>query len=152
LAALAVLAAACGPERPSGQAPPLSLPTYEGGTYSLSPDDGMVTLLVFWATWCQPCILEIPTLVELHEKYGDRRFRVVAINMDDPEGGKAMAIAKRFGVNYPMLIGGDREAKAYGGVWALPTSFLIGRDGRLKEKLQGLYPPALLEQKVVAQL
>jgi thiol-disulfide isomerase/thioredoxin len=139
-------------KRLQGEIPPLSLKTYAGDTYALSPRDDSVTLLVFWATWCQPCIMEIPTLVELHGKYRDRRFRVVAVNVDDPEGAKAVPIAERFGVNYPMLIGDENTGRRFGGVWALPTSFIIGRDGKVKEKLQGLYPPELLESKVVQNL
>jgi hypothetical protein len=80
------------------------------------------------------------------------RDRVVAVNVDDPEGAKAVPIAERFGVNYPMLIGDENTGRRFGGVWALPTSFIIGRDGKVKEKLQGLYPPELLESKVVQNL
>ena len=144
---------ACGKEnRRSGDAPPFTLKTYAGGEYSFSPRDGKVTLLVFWATWCQPCLMEIPSLVELQEKYRSRGFHVVGINIDDPDGKKAVPIMRRFGVNYPMLIGGDDASRAFGGVNALPTSFLIGRDGKIREKIQGLLPGQLLEAKVAAEL
>ncbi len=139
-------------DRLPGQVPPLSLKTYSGQDYSLSTNDSMVTALVFWATWCQPCLMEIPELVQLQKKYRDRGFRVVAVNVDDPDGNKVRPIEERFGINYTVLIGTDQIAQDYGGIYALPTLFLIGRDGKLKEKLMGLESPEELEQKVVAEL
>ena len=142
----------CRDDRRAGDVPTVSLKTYAGGSYTVTAKDGLVTLLVFWATWCQPCLMEIPTLVALQAKYGNRGFRVVSINVDDPEGTKANPILKQFGVNYPSLIGTAETTSAFGGVHALPTSFLIGRDGKLKEKIEGLANPYRLEEKIAAQL
>jgi len=96
--------------------------------------------------------MEMPSLVKLHAKYGDRGFRVVSINVDDPGGKKAMAIAREYGINYPTLIGNEDVMKQFGGVQALPTSFLIDKNGRLREKLQGLYPESILEKMVLEAL
>jgi thiol-disulfide isomerase/thioredoxin len=118
----------------------------------MTGNDQSVTLLVFWATWCRPCLMEVPTLVKLHDKYRDKNFRVVAINVDDQEGKKVKSIVKEFGITYPVLIGNDEVMHQFGGVEALPTSFLIGRDGRIREKLQGLYPEEHLDGLVAAAL
>lgn len=143
----------CKEERPiSGKAPSLSLKNYSGETFTMAGDGKDVTLLVFWATWCQPCLMEMPTLVKLHSKYQDRNFRVVSINVDDPEGKKVRTIARNYGINYEMLVGNESVMKQFGGVQALPTSFLIGRDGRIREKLQGLYPESHMEKMVLDAL
>lgn len=145
--------ASCQEKRPiTGKIPTVALKTYSGETITLAGENDDVTLLVFWATWCQPCLMEMPALVKLHDKYRDRNFRVVSINVDDPEGQKVKSISRDFGINYPVLIGNEEVMKQFGGVQALPTSFLIGRDGRIREKLQGLYPEEHLEQLVIKAL
>jgi thiol-disulfide isomerase/thioredoxin len=151
LAATLFLQTGCGDKQTiSGKAPSLALQTYSGETFTMTGNDQNVTLLVFWATWCRPCLMEVPTLVKLHDKYRDKNFRVVSINVDDPEGKKVKSIAKEFGITYPILIGNDEVMRQFGGVQALPTSFLIGRDGRIREKLQGLYPEEHLDGLVAA--
>jgi thiol-disulfide isomerase/thioredoxin len=143
----------CRDDRPiSGKAPTLSLKTHLGEAFTVPEGEQDVTLLVFWATWCQPCLMEVPTLVKLHDKYRDRNFRVVSVNVDDPGGKKIKNIVRQFGINYPVLIGNEEVMKQFGGVQALPTSFLIGRDGRIREKLQGLYPEERLDGLVAAAL
>ncbi len=152
LALTLALLAGCREARQLGDVPTVSLKTYAGETYTVTARDGQVTLLVFWATWCQPCLMEIPTLVELQEKYRGRNFRVVSINVDDPVGTQAKPILEHFRVNYPALIGTEETTRDFGGVNALPTSFIIGRDGKLKEKIQGLENPYVLEEKIVKEL
>ncbi|MDQ3001455.1 MAG: TlpA family protein disulfide reductase [Fibrobacterota bacterium] len=151
--ASALLLSGCQENRPiSGKVPTISLKSHSGETYTLAGEDKVVTLLVFWATWCQPCLMEMPALVKLHGKYRDRNFRVVSINVDDPEGQKVKSISREYGINYPVLIGNEDVMKQFGGVTALPTSFLIDRDGRIREKLQGLHPEEELERMVVTAL
>jgi thiol-disulfide isomerase/thioredoxin len=151
LAATLLLLPGCGDKRAiSGKAPSLSLKTYSGEAFSMTGNDQSVTLLVFWATWCRPCLMEVPTLVKLHDKYRDKNFRVVSINVDDKEGKKVKSIVKEFGITYPVLMGDEEVMHQFGGVEALPTSFLIGRDGRIREKLQGLYPEEHLDGLVAA--
>jgi thiol-disulfide isomerase/thioredoxin len=146
------LFSACGPKNLPGKIPEISLLTYESKPYTFGPEDNQVTLVVFWATWCQPCLEEIPDLVQLQTKYGKQGFRVVGINIDDPEGSQAIPIAQQLGVNYPMLIGDQETEAAFGGLRALPTSFLIGRDGRVKRKLEGLHSAEKVERMVQEQL
>jgi len=153
LLALASLLAACGKSRDPDRAPQLTLKDYDGAPYTFGPDDGKVTLVVFWATWCVPCIEEIPHLKDFEENYAAQGFRVVSINIDDPEGRTAPVMMRQFEINYPVLVEEDERAeKAFGGLRALPTSFLVGRDGRVKRKLEGLYPAATVERFIVEQL
>jgi len=88
----------------------------------------------------------------LQNKFKDRGFRVVAVNVDDQEGTKARTIQQQFGINYTFLSGTNEVSEDFGGVYALPTSFLIGRDGMVKEKLVGLHSLEEVQAKVEAEL
>jgi len=119
---------------------------------TISPKDNMVTLVVFWATWCIPCIEEIPQLKYFQKTYASQGFRVISINIDDPEGQTAPLMAQQFELNYPVLVDDGTAEEAFGGLRALPTSFLVGRDGQLKKRLEGLYPQEKLEGMIKAEL
>lgn len=143
----------CGQkETISGKIPAISFKSYAGETVTVSPEDKQVTLLVFWATWCQPCLMEIPALIILHEKYHKQNFRVVSVNVDDPDGQKVMAIQRSYAIEYPLVIGSEAVMKQYGGVVALPTAFLIGKNGTIIEKLQGLHSEEALDKLVTTAL
>jgi thiol-disulfide isomerase/thioredoxin len=156
---LALLLVACDSKKKEGNAalqpgqiPEVSLTTLEGKTYSFGPEDKKVSLVVFWATWCQPCLMEIPSLVEFHTKYASRGFRVVSINIDDAEGQKMAAIYQKFDINYPMLMDDGTSDAKFGGIEALPTSFLIGRDGKVVKAFVGLYPAERVAQEILKAL
>jgi cytochrome c biogenesis protein CcmG, thiol:disulfide interchange protein DsbE len=144
---------ACGEKQaPIGAAPVLKLKTYSGESFTVDGKDAQATLLVFWATWCGPCLMEMPTLVRLHAKYEDRRFRVVAINVDDVDGSKALPILNRYSVQYPVLVGSEAVMQQFGGVEALPTAFLIGSDGILRDKIRGVMAEEELERRILSLL
>ncbi len=129
-----------------GELAPFTLKTYEGESVTYDPKDGRASLVVFWATWCVPCIEEIPHLKDFHRKFADQGFHVVSINIDDPEGRNAPTLMRQFEINYPVLVEEDERAeKAFGGLRALPTSFLVGRDGEVKRRIEGLYPAETVE-------
>lgn len=143
----------CGKKELGDSLPSITLKTYDGGSYTYDPEDGRVSLVVFWATWCVPCIEEIPHLKDFENTYAEQGFRVVSINIDDPSGRVAPTLMRQFEINYPVLVEEDgRAEKAFGGIRALPTSFLVGRDGTIKRKLEGLYPPATVERMIAAEL
>jgi thiol-disulfide isomerase/thioredoxin len=141
--------------------PDVKLKDLEGHDVSLSDYKGKVVFLNFWATWCEPCRIEIPWLIEMQAKYGSRGFTVVGIAMDE-EGKSAVApfIAKeRFDVNgqqlpmsYPILLGTDEIADKFGGILGYPTSFLISRDGKLVTHFQGLKSEDELLKAIEGQL
>lgn len=152
--AVTLLLAACGDERRpiSGEVPAITLDTFAGKPFTLKAAEKDATLLVFWASWCGPCIMEIPALIRLHEKYQARSFQIVAINVDEPgKLAQAKRLAAKYGINYPTLIGSQDILRDWG-VQALPTSFLIGKDGKIREKLQGLRSEEELEAKMLALL
>lgn len=111
---------------------------------------GKVVLLNFWATWCGPCKAEIPGFVELQTKFKDDLV-VVGFSVDDP-ADKARAFADEYKINYPVLLGLGRDEvqDAYGPIWGIPTSFLIGRDGRVCRKHMGIAPKAVFEKEIQA--
>lgn len=117
--------------RVSLQAPDLTLPTLAGGETRLSSLRGKVVVLNFWATFCPPCREELPALQRLSKAYAHRGVVVLAV-AEDPEGRSAVApFLKRYGFSLPVLLdpaGGGRRTYE---VRAFPTTYLIGRDGRI---------------------
>lgn len=112
---------------------------------------GKVVLVNFWATWCDPCRGEIPSLIEFQEKNANKGFTFLGIAMDE-DGAKVVqpfVTTTKFDVNghpqtmnYPIVIGSDSVADKFGGLWAYPTSVLLTRDGKIAKRFVG----ALTEQ------
>ena len=132
-----------GPEPPqllgkSTVAPDFTLETLDGKNMRLSDLRGKAVLLNFWATWCGPCKIETPWLVELQKQYGSQGLQVVGVAMDDSGKDDIEKFAKDMGVNYPVLLGKEAVGDAYGGVPALPESFFIGRNGKIVDRIIGL--------------
>jgi cytochrome c biogenesis protein CcmG/thiol:disulfide interchange protein DsbE len=154
LAAIAIVAATlglvvcCSPTRPSRpvvkddsqrkHAPDFALKDANGKLVHLADYRGKVVLLDFWATWCGPCVIEIPWFTEFQRKYKDRGFEVLGVSMDD-DGWKVINpfVAKRK-INYRVVLGDDKTGDQYGGLEALPTTFVIDRNGRIASVHVGL--------------
>lgn len=117
-------------------APAFSLTDVFGHNLNLADYRGKVVLLDFWATWCGPCRMEIPGFVQLQRQYESQGFQVIGISMDDSVP-PVLAFYKQFGMNYPVAMGNDKLGELYGGIIGLPTTFLIGRDGRIYDKVPG---------------
>ncbi len=100
---------------------------------------GKVVLVNFWATWCPPCREEIPELIALKKEYKDR-LEIVGISEDDDPPASVLKFARQQGMTYPIVMATPQLVDAYGGVPALPTSFLIDTQGRVVQKHSGLYP------------
>jgi len=117
-------------------APAFSLKDLSGNTVSLADYRGKVVLLDFWATFCSPCVKEMPRLQKLHEAYGARGFSVVGIATDE-EGAKLVAPAvARIKVKYPILLSDPSAWQNYG-VESLPALFLIDRKGQIVQRFGG---------------
>src|SRR3981081_2839212 len=142
-------------------APVVHFKDLDGKEVSLDGYKGKVVLVNFWATWCDPCFVEIPWLIEMQQKYEAKGFTVLGVAMDE-EGKSAVApfLAKeRFNVNgqklpmnYPIVIGNDEVADKFGGLLGYPTSFLISRDGKIVKKVQGLISYEELTKAIESQL
>jgi peroxiredoxin len=129
-------------------APDFSLETLAGKTMHLSDLRGKAVLLNFWATWCGPCKIEMPWFVDLQKQYGAQGLQIVGVAMDDASKEDIGKFAKDMGVNYPILIGKESVGDQYGGVPALPESFLISRDGKIVDKIIGLRGKADIEEAI----
>jgi thiol-disulfide isomerase/thioredoxin len=108
---------------------------------------GKVVLVNFWATWCPPCREEIPELLELKKEYKDR-LEIVGISEDDDPPESVMKFARQKGMTYPIVMATPELIDAYGGVPALPTSFLIDTAGRVVQKHSGLYPIEMYDREI----
>ncbi len=123
----------------------------DGKTVSTADWTGKVTLLTFWATWCPPCRAEIPELIELQNQFPGR-VQVIGISVDEDPAEKVKQFAKQAGINYSIVMATPEIMGKFGGVPALPTSFVINREGRVVQKHVGLFAPAVYDQEVRALL
>lgn len=126
-------------------APDFTLESIDGKTVSLSEFKGKAVLVNFWATWCGPCKIETPWLVELQKEYGSQGLQIVGVAMDESGKDEIARFAKDMGMNYPVLLGKEAVGEAYGGVPALPQSFFVGRDGKIVDKILGIEGKAEIE-------
>jgi peroxiredoxin len=128
-------------------APPFSLIDLNGRTLELGAQKGKVVLLDFWATWCPPCRVEIPGFVRLQGRYRDQGLVVIGISLDDsPE--PVREFYREFRMNYPVAMGDERISELYGGILGLPTTFVIGRDGRVYYKHMGATAVSDIEEEI----
>jgi thiol-disulfide isomerase/thioredoxin len=132
----------------STPAPDFTLEKLNGGNLKLSDLRGKAVLLNFWATWCGPCKIETPWLVEMQNQYGNQGLQVVGVAMDDSGKDEISKFANDMGVNYPVLLGKEAVGEEYGGVPALPESFFIGRDGKIVDRIIGLKGKAEIEDAI----
>lgn len=131
-------------------APDFTLTDINGAKLSLSDYKGKVVLLDFWASWCGPCRIEIPWFVQMQEKYRDQGFAVLGVAMQDTPDSVG-SFYQQFHLNYPVAMGTAQLAALYGGIYGLPTSFVIGRDGRIYAQHSGT-TGAMIFQKEIEQL
>jgi thiol-disulfide isomerase/thioredoxin len=151
---------AANPKAPK-PAPDLSLKDLDGKDLSLAQYKGKVVLVNFWATWCEPCQVEIPWLIEMQQKYAAKGFTVLGIAMDE-EGAKVVTPwvqKERFDVNgtksqmnYPIVIGNDAAADKFGGLLGYPTSVLITRDGKIVKRITGIISYEEIAKSIESQL
>ncbi len=122
----------------SKTAPDFTLPDAKGQRLRLADYKGKVVLLNFWATWCGPCKAEIPWFIEFQKEYQAKGFTVLGVSLDE-DGWKVInPYAAEQKINYPVLLGNEEVNQLYGGIEALPTTLLIGRDGKIAYLHSGL--------------
>jgi peroxiredoxin len=146
-----------GPEalKPANErrmAPDFALKDADGRTVRLSDYRGKIVLLDFWATWCGPCKIEIPWFTELEKEYKDRGFAVLGVAMDEDGWDAIKPFLTELRVNYRTLLGNDMVAQQFGGVDALPTTFVIDREGRIASTHVGLASKSDYENDIQALL
>ena len=142
------VAAAFGVASSNAALPTFELTTLDGTPISDSSLRGKVVLLNFWATWCPPCRVEMPGFQHTYERLRERGFVVVGIAMD--ASGSA-AVARFLGdhhITYPVAMASPGIVASFGGVSLLPTSFLIDREGRIRNEVKGMFASVTLAQAV----
>jgi thiol-disulfide isomerase/thioredoxin len=120
----------------------------DGSLVTSSKLKGKVLLFVFFATWCPPCIQEIPTLVDLQNEYGNRGFSVVGMSVDDGGPRVVKELMTKMGINYPVLMADGKTTRGFGGVSGIPVAFLVDRQGKRVKRWQGKVPHSVLEQEI----
>ncbi len=111
-------------------APDFSLTDSNGSKVKLADYRGKVVLLNFWATWCGPCQVEIPWFQDFEKEYKSRGFEVLGVSMDEDGWSAVKPYIAEHKLNYRVLLGDDSVSQLYGGLDALPTTFIIDRDGK----------------------
>lgn len=143
----AVLHAGRG-RRTRGQAPQFALETLDGHRVSLADFDGQVVLINFWATWCTPCRLEMPGFQKLYRDKAEQGFVILGIATDRGDRAGVEAFLAERGIEYPVALQTREVNLAFGGVSAIPTSFLIDRNGVIRHRIFGFMPPPALRVAV----
>jgi cytochrome c biogenesis protein CcmG/thiol:disulfide interchange protein DsbE len=143
-------------------APAFTLEDLSGKKVSLASYKGKALLINFWATWCAPCKLETPWLVELREKYAPQGFEVLGVSADDIDRGDPQKLndekraigrfVQQMHMSYPVLIDADSISKPYGGLDDLPTSFFVDRDGTVIAAQIGLTSKDEIERNIKKSL
>ena len=145
---LAVLLGACGPAPSTSQAkaaPDFDLPDLNGGRLTLGALEGKVVVVDFWATWCGPCIKEIPEYAEFWRKNQPRGIEVVGIVMDSGSPEDILDFVNEYQIPYRQLLGDEEIAAAFGVNQGYPTTFVIDGEGRIRTKMLGS-PPTKFEK------
>jgi len=145
----------------SAPAPEVTFKDLDGKAVPLSEYKGKVVLVNFWATWCEPCQIEIPWLIEMQQKYSSKGFIILGVDVDDEDSKVVSAFlakerfqvdSEKLPINYPVLRGDDAVADKFGGLLGYPTTFLISRDGKIVKRVQGLISYEEITSAIESQL
>src|SRR6266853_2414401 len=130
-----------------------SLKDFPSKIVRLSDSKGKVLLIDFWATWCEPCKLEIPWFVEFQKKYGPSGFQAIGVSVDDTADQLAPYVA-RMKMNYPVLQGKDHDdiQNAYGPLVGIPVTIVISRDAKICVKHLGISSKEKFEKEIKSLL
>lgn len=131
-------------------APEFKLTDLQDKPVTLTEYRGKVVFLNFWATWCGPCRAEVPDLIALQKQFEDR-LQIIGLDVDDDESDVKQFV-KEMGIDYPVVMASDEVRMAYGGIPALPTSFVLDPEGRIVQKHTGYSDPALYDMEFRALL
>lgn len=116
--------------------PALKLKDLQGGIHDLADYRGQVVMVQFWATYCAPCIKEMPSMQRMQGKLAGKPFKILAVNMGESEN-EVRAFLKRVNVDFTILMDTEGEALAAWKVFVAPSTFIVDPDGRIRYTLQG---------------
>lgn len=149
VALLVIGAALSGAPTPAADriAPDFSRRDLDQKEIRLSDYRGKVVLLNFWATWCAPCLAEMPRFAQWQQKFAERGLQVVGVSMDDDEA-PVRTTDRKLRLNYPVVMGDENLGESYGGVFGLPATFLIDRTGRIRHQYDGATGLEVIERQI----
>ena len=113
--------------------------TLDGEEFSRADLQGKVLLVNAWATWCGPCVLEMPGFQKVYDDYKDQGFLVLGVSRDHEGPQKVRAFLQQKSITYPVAMAADVDLGGITEVTTLPTSYLIGKDGTIRHRVEGIY-------------
>ncbi len=128
--------------------PAISLEDVDGRPWTGSDWEGKIVLVNFWATWCPPCVEEMPLLDDAQRRFGDHGFVVLAISVDGPGWTVVRPYAEEHQFSYPILVADEAVKEAFGPMNSIPVSYFVGRDGRILERHAGSLDRSHLFERV----
>ena len=137
LSCLSLLGCAKGPPAPTGQAAAFELPDPQGERVSLDSFKGKVLVLDFWATWCGPCIKEMPDYAAFYQKNQPRGVEVLGIILDSGEPQDVVDFLREYRTPYRQLLGNEKVRTDYGNIDGFPTTFLVDAQGQIRLTVLG---------------
>ena len=130
------------------KAPDFTLPDIFQKEVRLSDYQGKVIILDFWATRCPPCIREIPHFVELQKEWADKRVQIIGISLDRQGLNVLKLFAKKYKINYPILLCDEITLRKYSPIKFIPTTFVIDREGKIYKKYIGYRAKGIFEKDI----
>ena len=138
-------------EKEYPQAPDFTL----NDAVSLADYRGKVVIIDFWATWCPPCRKGIPDFVSLQKEFGDDKLVILGVNLDQGRPDQIVPMVRQFAdnynINYPVLMHDFKIVNAYGGIESIPTTFVVDKNGRVRQGVVG-YHPITFFREIVSSL
>ena len=129
-------------------APEWSLQDVEGKKVCSADFKGKVVILDFWATWCGPCRTEIPTFIALQKQYAKQGLVVIGASVDEGGADVVKPFARKLGINYPVVLADEKTQQAFGGIEAVPTTFIIDRQGQIVKEHLGFADKDEFEKEI----
>lgn len=133
-------------------APAWALRDLSGKAVTSDEFKGKVVILDFWATWCPPCRAEIPGFVDLYKRYAEKGLVIVGVSLDQNGPAAVTPFVQKFAMNYPVVMGDGQIVKAFGGIEALPTTFVIDRTGKVVRMHVGFTDAEAFEKDIKSLL